>query len=319
MIGYIYHIKNIETQKEYIGQTTDIDWRIYRHFRELEKGTHHSTKLQRSYNLHGKDKFKVTYEKKQFQNYNELLLAEQKEISKYDSYSNGYNETQGGEGHSMVFDFDTMVLLYQIGQRYDGIKHKLAEYYHCDRTSITAVFRKEYLKQITYDEVALKNLIKELKLSDQNLKENYKNNYSRKLTKEQVFNILATMEIKKYSGSACAKVYHVNKDVVNGIMRGKTYKEDYEEYLKLSEDKKKKIANDFCENTDIIRLHYQGQRGPVKNPLTQEQVNYILDNQKNKKQSEIAKQLNISRDRVSKVIHKESYLDMIWVYQKMHS
>lgn len=166
MIGYIYHIKNIDTGKEYIGQTIDIDWRLYKHFNALEKGTHHSDKLQRSYNLYGKDKFKVTYEQREFESYEDLLLAERKEISKYDSYYNGYNETLGGEGHSAIFDFDTMVLLYQIGQRYNGVKHKLAEYYHCDRTSITAVFRKEYLKTITYDENKLQELINELGLTE---------------------------------------------------------------------------------------------------------------------------------------------------------
>lgn len=319
MIGYIYHIKNIETGKEYIGQTVDIDWRLYKHFKALEKGNHHSNKLQRSYNLYGKDNFKVSYEQKEYENYEALLLAEQEEISKYDSYYNGYNETIGGEGHSTTFDFETMVLLYQIGQRYDGIKHKLAEYYNCDRTSITAVFRKQYLSMITYDENKLQKLIQELGLTEKNLKENYINNYTRKLTQEQVLKILSTMEIKKYSGSACGKVFHVNKDIISGIVRGKTYKKDYQKFLKLTQKQKEELAEDFCNNTDVIRLHYQGQRGSVKNPLTQEQVNYILDNKKNKKQSEIANDLNISKDRVSSVINNKSYLDMIWVYQKEHS
>lgn len=319
MIGYIYHIKNIDTGKEYIGQTVDIDWRLYKHFNALKKGTHHSNKLQRSYNLHGKDKFKVTYEQREFESYEDLLLAERKEISKYDSYYNGYNETLGGEGHSVIFGFDTMVLLYQIGQRYDGVKHKLAKYYHCDRTSITAVFRKEYLKTITYDENKLQELINELGLTEKNLKENYINNCTKKLTKKQVLDILSTIEIKKYSAAACGKVYHVSKDVISRIIRGKTYKEEYQAFLQLTQEQKEKLAEDFCNNTDVIRLHYQGQRGPVKNPLTQEQVNYILDNKKNKKQSEIAKNLGISTDRVSNVINNRSYLDMIWVYQKEHS
>ena len=75
----------------------------------------------------------------------------------------------------------------------------------------------------------------------------------------------------------------------------------------------------MCNTTDIIRLHYEGKRGPVKNPLTQEQVNYILDNIKTKTITQISKDLGISDDRVSSVKNKKSYLDMIWVYEKEHS
>ena len=48
----------------------------------------------------------------------------------------------------------------------------------------------------------------------------------------------------------------------------------------------------------------------TSDPLTQEQVNYILDNSKNKKRVEIAKELGISADRVSSVILGKSYKDL---------
>ena len=319
MIGYIYHIVNIETGKAYVGQTIDIDWRLKKHFLALRNGNHHSDKLQRSFDLHGEDKFKIDYEQREFETYQDLLNAEMLEISKYNSYEDGYNETRGGEGHATIFDFNTMVLLYNIGQRYDGVQHRLAEYYGCDRTSIKAVFRKDYLKAITYDEEDLNKLIAELGLTEKNLKENYINNYDRKLTTEQVLDILSTMEVKKYSGAACGRVFHVGKDVISGITRGKTYKEDYKIFISLSEEEKIKRAENFCNNTDVIRLHYQGQRGSVKNPLTQEQVNYILDNKALKSKTQIAKDLGISTDRVSSVCLEKSYLDMIWVYNKEHS
>lgn len=294
MIGFIYHIKNKEIGKEYIGQTVDIDWRIYKHFKALEKGTHHSDKMQRSYNKYGKDAFEVTYDQREFESYDELLIAEKIEINKYDSYNNGYNETLGGEGHSTLFDFETMVLIYQIGKRYSGVKHRLAEYYNCDRTSITAVFRKQYLDIITYDEEKLLELIQELGLTDKNLKENYVNNYDRQLTTEQVLMIFSTMEIKHFSGAACGKAFGVKKDVVGKISEGKTYKEDYKKFLELTQKQKEAYAEQMCNTTDVIRLHYQGQRGPVKNPLTQEQVNYILNNIKIKSGVQIARELGIS-------------------------
>ena len=319
MIGFIYHIKNKKNGKEYIGETIDIEWRIYKHFQQLKNGNHHSNKLQRAYNKYGEENFEVFYETKEVNTYEDLLLEEQKEIAKFDSYENGYNETRGGEGHSTIFNFDTMVLLYQIGKRYNGVKHQLAEYYNCDRTSITSIFRKEYLNMITYNNEDLEKLIKEIGLSDKNLKENYVNNYDRKLTSEQVLMILSTMEIKKYSGAACGKVFNINKDVIGNIIRNKTYKKEYQEFLNLTQEEKEFLANKMCETTDVIRLHYQGQRGPVKNPLTQEQVNYILDNENILSAAQIARDLNISADRVRSVKNRQSYLDMIWVYNKEHS
>lgn len=318
MIGYIYHIINIETGKRYIGQTIDIDWRLQRHFRELSEGCHHSQKLQRSYDKYGKEAFKVEYQEKEYKEYEDLLLDEQKNISQYNSYENGYNETRGGEGHPTLFDFDTMVLLYQIGQRYKGIKHKIAEFYNCDRTSITAVFRKDYLKKITYDEEKLNNLIKELQLDSSYLNENYVNNWDKKLNEEQVLMALSTMEIKKYSGAACGRVFGVKKDVINSITRGKTYKKEKQVFDNLSQEEKIRYAEKMCSETDIIRVHYESKRGNVKDPLTQEQVNYILENEEKMSITQIALKLGVSTDRVSGVKHRKSYLDMIWVYQQEH-
>lgn len=319
MIGFIYHITNKINGKKYIGQTVDIEHRIKRHFLELQKGEHHSTKLQRAFDKYGKDNFEIEYSQKQFKTYEDLLIAQKEEIDKFNSYENGYNQTRGGEGHSTLFDFETLVLLYQIGKRYDGIKHKIAEYYHCDRTSITAVFRKEYLNLMSFDQNKVQQLIKKIGITQNNLKENYKNNYSRKLTTEDVLKILSTMEIKKYSGSACGKVFGVDKDIVSSIVRGKTYKKDYQKFLSLTLEEKGKLAEQMCNTTDVIRLHYQGQRGAVKNPLTQEQVNYILDNINKKTITEISKELKISVDRVRNVRDRKSYLDMIWVYNKIHN
>lgn len=56
------------------------------------------------------------------------------------------------------------------------------------------------------------------------------------------------------------------------------------------------------------------QRKSVKNALTQEQVNYILDNRDTKKRTVIAKELGISADRVGQVALEKSYKDLIANY-----
>lgn len=86
----IYQIKNSLNQKVYVGSAKDFDKRWKKHFSDLEKGTHHSIKLQRSYNKHG-NIFEcnileeIPYEKS--------LIIERENfwIKKLDSKNNGYN------------------------------------------------------------------------------------------------------------------------------------------------------------------------------------------------------------------------------------
>ena len=240
-------------------------------------------------------------------------------IAYYNSYYDGYNETLGGEGHTTKFDLHTSILIYQIGLRYDGVKHKLSRYFNCDRTTITKIFNKESLEDELYDENELNELIQKIGLKEDNLRGKYKDNYSRKLTTEQVFEILAIMELKSFSQSSCAKAYDINKDIINGIVRNKTYKEDYQLFNNLELDDKVKIMSESPYLEEIERLHYEGKRAPVKNPLTQKQVDFILDNENKMTKSSIAKELNISIDRVSSICNRKSYQDYIHIYERKHN
>lgn len=53
----IYCIRNIENGKVYIGSAVDINDRFSQHRHRLGRGTHHSIKLQNSWNKHGKGAF----------------------------------------------------------------------------------------------------------------------------------------------------------------------------------------------------------------------------------------------------------------------
>jgi len=93
----VYRIVNFRTGKVYIGKTKDTKRRKREHFHELELNKHHSKYLQYSYNKWGKSAF-----------YFEVLetelspdVIEDRErywVAYFDSYSNGYNETFGGDG-----------------------------------------------------------------------------------------------------------------------------------------------------------------------------------------------------------------------------
>ena len=93
----IYQIKNIITNKVYIGSAKNINSRWLEHKRLLKNNNHPNKKLQASYNKHGKNNF--SYEKLELIELDSLIIFEQKwlnEVLKADSDSkyfreNGYN------------------------------------------------------------------------------------------------------------------------------------------------------------------------------------------------------------------------------------
>src|ERR1035438_175691 len=85
----VYKITNIVTGKVYIGSALDITKRWYKHKTALNTNKHHSIKLQRSFNKHGKDNF--IYEIVEECDKTVLIILEQHYINFYNSYNNGYN------------------------------------------------------------------------------------------------------------------------------------------------------------------------------------------------------------------------------------
>jgi len=90
--GVIYMIKNISTDKVYIGSSIHgLTKRKRCHITNLKKNKHHSIKLQRAWNKYGEDSF--IFEIVETCSNENILLQEQYYIDKYNSYSSGYNAT----------------------------------------------------------------------------------------------------------------------------------------------------------------------------------------------------------------------------------
>lgn len=89
-IPVIYGIHNTVSDKWYIGSCLDMKDRFERHRYHLRHNNHHSTKLQRSYNIYGEDAFEIhiLYNISEGEDRFEL---EQQYIEKYDCVNNGYN------------------------------------------------------------------------------------------------------------------------------------------------------------------------------------------------------------------------------------
>lgn len=88
-ISGIYKIENKTNGKVYIGRSIDIDARWAEHKRNLLNGTHHSKKLQNSYNLHGIESFAFSIIEEVDRD--RIVEAEQKYIDLYDCINVGYN------------------------------------------------------------------------------------------------------------------------------------------------------------------------------------------------------------------------------------
>lgn len=97
IIQGIYKIENINTGKVYIGHSKDIYTRWSQHKQMLEKGIHHSSKLQLSYTK-TKDKNVFVYSIVEIIDSEfDLPVREKYYIDQYDSLYNGYNCADVGE------------------------------------------------------------------------------------------------------------------------------------------------------------------------------------------------------------------------------
>lgn len=94
-IEIIYGIKNIVTNKWYIGSTCNLHDRMRRHKYYLLNNQHHSSKLQRSFNKYGIDNFDVLILKNCDKlDIDQLINKEIDTIIEYNSVENGYNMTK---------------------------------------------------------------------------------------------------------------------------------------------------------------------------------------------------------------------------------
>lgn len=92
-IPVIYGIKNVLTNKWYIGSCKDMYDRFVRHRSLLKCNKHHSQKLQHSYNKYGEDSFEIFILQylDNIDTIEEIIEIENDTIIKYNSIDNGYN------------------------------------------------------------------------------------------------------------------------------------------------------------------------------------------------------------------------------------
>ena len=92
----IYMIKNKLNNKIYVGQSSNIENRWWKHKSFLNKNTHHNKRLQEDWNKYGKENFMM----KILEECPNSLLNEREIywINHFNSFENGYNLNIGGTG-----------------------------------------------------------------------------------------------------------------------------------------------------------------------------------------------------------------------------
>ena len=188
IITGIYAIKNEITQKYYIGQSININSRWNCHRYELNNNIHINQHLQNSWNKYGESNFSFSIIESC--NAEDLDSREKYWISYFNSFKDGYNMDQGGQGTSgykhteeeiskmrriqsplVVLQFDTS---FNFINRYEGGASHVKKVLKYTKDSITArcehkrkniiykdsywVYEDEYLSEQFSWEQFLKNI-----------------------------------------------------------------------------------------------------------------------------------------------------------------
>ena len=136
-MGYIYCITNKINNKKYIGKTEyeNPKKRWQEHLRDSER---FDRPLYRSIRKYGKENF--IFEVLFSDLYGEELC--EKEIStikEYDTYSNGYNATIGGDGSSYILEEEKQQIVSDYNKKISI--NKLAKKYNHDQSTISRILK----------------------------------------------------------------------------------------------------------------------------------------------------------------------------------
>ena len=310
MKGYIYVIENLENHKKYIGQTTNVEKRIYEHFRRLDKNEHVNQYLQNAYNKYGKDCFEYFYREFKDIDSEKLDILEKYYIEKYDSYRNGYNLTLGGKDgaipNKLTLTDDEFAIIYHGGKKWKAFpSKKIAEHFSCSISFVNAIIRDEanaiqteYARILTDDEVNKKiqefEKIFDLKESDVFV------DIKRKIfTDDEGVICLCLLKNLPDCHSVLAKKFNCETRVFTRMRDGETHKEIVERFNKLTEEEQRKIARQYWKEWSIS--------GGKCCPLLKEDLFVAFAaKEKGKSSKEIADHFEISYSTMKSILNHSS-------------
>lgn len=255
---YIYKIINNVTDEKYVGQTTNFSRRINDHFYQLERHTHKNEKLQKAYDLYGKDAFRVEKQKYDLTK-DELNELEIQEILKEDSFEHGYNLTRGGGGYGYggreKLNFEQFCFAYFGNKKYDGMTNRTGQYLDVDSACIAAIRREEAYDYYRARALELPQEIQQQYIQDFEEKMNIKNNppftKSKNLTQDQLNIFLSIVSVYGRGAEAAVTRYlGISKGLKNHIVKGE-YATEYAKFKALPVEEIERIATSCFEENNL--------------------------------------------------------------------
>lgn len=255
MVGYVYRITNIQTQKSYIGITEDFERRKRKHIKELKNNIHHSSKLQNAWNYWGENNFEWTVREVQINQYDDLYDIEIKEIEKYNSYNDGYNCNSGGrisDWKQKVKDEDVVKFLCIQWKYGDGYGKTCEQIFGWSKGTASAAKRKvrfidanilfEKLTEEEKNQIAT-NTFEQYEISKKALKRQLTQGGCEKayqLTQED-FNFAFSAQLLGYGYTSVANYLGIKPATVKDWFNGRSRKKEKEQFNKLSDEEKNRL------------------------------------------------------------------------------
>ena len=256
MVGYVYRITNIQTQKKYVGITEDFERRKRKHIKELKNNTHHSPKLQNAWNYWGENNFEWTVREVQINQYDDLYDIEIEEIKKYNSYNDGYNCNSGGRisyWKQKVRNEDIVKFLCIQWKYGDGYGKTCEQIFGWSKGTASAAKRKirfvdanilfEKLTEEEKNRIAT-NTFEEYEINKKALKRQLTQGGCEKayqLTQDD-FNFAFAAQSLGYSYTPVANYLGVKPATVKDWFNGRSRKKEKEQFDKLSGNEKSQLT-----------------------------------------------------------------------------
>lgn len=253
---YIYKIENKINNKVYIGLTNNISRRRARHFTDLRCHRHDNSFLQKEFDIYGEDNFIFSVEFEGEVTPEVIGEKEKEYIKKYDSYRNGYNQNEGGNfgpsnggSHLTQSDIYNILSALEFCSRPGGVLSKM---YEVSLTTISRIKKGENHVQYKREYEALpieerKKIYQIFCKSTGFYEDKIKTTIiqsNRKLSKEQVFMVLANFEYKIIPNKHLANKLNIKSTyTLDCIKKGISYKDYKFEYDNLNSAEKEKIVS----------------------------------------------------------------------------
>ena len=255
MVGYVYRITNIQTQKKYVGITENFERRKRKHIKELKNNTHHSQKLQNAWNYWGENNFEWTVREVQIDQYDDLYDIEMEEIKKYNSYNDGYNCNSGGrisDWKQKVKNEDIVKFLCIQWKYGDGYGKTCEQIFGWSKGTASAAKRKirfidanilfEKLTEEEKNQIAI-NTFEGYEISKKALKRQLTQGGCEKayqLTQED-FNFAFAAQSLGYGYTPVANYLGIKPTTVKDWFNGRSRKKEKEQFNKLSNYEKHQL------------------------------------------------------------------------------